>query len=440
MISRSSAAISILLCGSATDLLEGQSTNQVPELMALTQTSPMVLRQDAESVHCRSTSCSLRGTISGNGADLVGGTAWDTRQSRLWVTNGSALTLAEVRGTGAYGVQCPPIKVPVLVGTSAARVTGLAYYAGGLQAANPGEQGVLFLAYTNQYLGWAASRGCRLIGLTGCSMAGVLGANRGIGALAIDGPRGFLFLATSRAGGSSPVNIVYVTRLDQPGVPVCKFSIVLDSAKCSSARLGPISGIAYDVASGRLFVTDGKLLIYGKLALSQTNNTWAGRFAHGGCCRGLSTEPLVGLSVAPPAPVEVGRSCVSGSCSPCTDMRNGVLGDAVLGNSGLFLTLTSAPSSLRSVLLGIGFGPCSPTGLGVGLCGPVRIAMSPFRPLILGLGGSGTGSGCSGTVRLPLSIPVNETLLDVQLSTQWVLHCPNTGSGTSNCLQIRISG
>ncbi|MEE2887164.1 MAG: hypothetical protein VX951_07005 [Planctomycetota bacterium] len=430
----------VLCTGGFAVPIVAQSVAQNPELMALTGTSPLVLRQHTTAVDCRPTACSLGATLAGSGAALAGGAAWDGRQGRLWVSNGRQLTLAGVRGTERCSVQCQPFLAPLLTGTTTTRVTGLAYLAGGMSPGHPAGDGVLFLSYSNQYLAWASSRGCTLSKVTGYSMLRTLGPNRAIGGLAVDALRGFLFMATSKTGTASPTNIIFVSRADQPGVPFCRFGIVVDSAKCLNVRLGPISGLAYDVSNRQLYVTDGRTLVYGKLSLTQSTTGWVCRFAHSGCCTNLSSEPLVGLAMAPPASLNVGRPCAVGGCAPCANMRSGSIGDAVLGNPAFQLTLDNAPTNFRMALLGIGFGPCGATGFDLGLCGVVRIAIAPFRPLILPIPGSGTGGGCNGAVRLPLPVPVDEALLNVQLSTQWVLLCPNNGNGTSNCLQLRISG
>lgn len=430
-----------LFLGGFTAPLVAQSTVQAPELMALTNTTPLVLRQGLGTINCRASHCSLNGILPGGGSSLAGGSAWDSRQSRLWVSNGRHLMLTGARDTTtACGVACRPFLAPLLTLTSANLVTGLAFVAAGLRPSLPAQNGVLFLSYYNQYLAWAVSRGCALSPASSCSLARLLGTSRRIGGLAADGTRGFLFVATARTGTTSPANVIYVAKLDQPCVPLCKFAIVIDSTKCSKVRLGPITGLAYDAAHDQLYVTDGRSLVYGKLAVSRTTSGWACRFAHLGCCTNLNTEAMVGLAVASPAPLGVGTSCTTGGCETCPTMRNGVVGDAVLGNMGLRLTLRHAPTNYQAALLGIGFGPCSTRGVNIGLCGPIRVAFAPVPPVIIGIPGPGTGTGCNGQVLVPAAIPVDRALLDLRLSTQWVLLCPNGGHATTNCLQLRIGG
>ncbi len=115
-------------------------------------------------------------------------------------------------------------------------------------------------------------------------------------------------------------------------------------------------------------------------------------------------------------------------------------GDPAIGNGSFTLNLLNAPARAR-VALWVNAGPCRPLGIRVSpFCGAVHVPISP-PPIIVNLGTGGT-SGCTGTLQVPLPIPLDPALCGGTLSSQCFGLCPQTPFGTfvSNCSSWRVTG
>jgi hypothetical protein len=421
--------------------LAGQTSAMPAELVGLTHSLPTVASLSFASGVCRETMCSAKGYgIGARVAARAGGTAWDGRQSRVWVSNGSTLALLNVHGTRTLcKLACKPVAAPLPAGTTTRYVTGLEFVEAGVQPKPgvPGPSGRLFLSYNNQTLGWLDVRGCALGKPSFCSLLGYLGTRRIIGGLAADDARGFLFIATSSAVATSPANVIYITSIEKPCAVICKFAVTVDQQKCANVRLGPITGLAYDGCSNALYITDGRVMMYGKIQV--TTNPVSCRFVHGGCCARTATEQFVGLAVKPTQPSSHGVACTNGDCVRCPTMVGGTVGDPVLGNGDFAFTLGRAPANFTTAILAIGFGPCT-SGVSLGFCGPVRIAFGPYRPLVLAFGNPRPGTNCLGEMRVPVAIPVNRGLCGLNMSVQWIVACPRGGTGVTPCVTMKVQG
>ncbi|MCB9888535.1 MAG: hypothetical protein H6836_03080 [Planctomycetes bacterium] len=411
---------------------------QGPTLMGLSAKMPYVVRHTVSSSGCQATACSAAGRVASQASALAGGAAWDGRQGRMWVSAGLGLTVLEVReATGACGETCAAFAAPGA--SSASLVTGLEYIEAGVKSLAVPDAGALFLAYSDQRLGWAAARGCALAKFTTCDLSGVLGVGRVVAALAADDSRGFLLLGTSSTSSTSPANVIHVVSVENPCVSLCQGVVSVSQTLCPSVRLGAIRGMAYDGTTDRLFVTDGATIVYGTFAVTRTTSGYTCRFTHAGCCTAGGPELLTGLALAAPPPDVVGSSCTAGSCTTCSAMRGLVVGDAVLGNSRMVLALRGAPGNATAAVLGLGFGPCATVGgIPVGACAPIRVAFQPLRPLLFSFA-LPSSVGCTGQLDVPVAIPVERALLDLDLSAQWLLSCPGGGTSVTNCVHVRIA-
>ena len=412
------------------------------ELVGLTHSVPAVAKLSIAAGGCRMTACSAKALgVGPRVADRAGGTAWDGRQSRVWVSNGASLALLNVHGTSTgCGLECKPVAAPLPAGTGTRFVTGLEFIEAGVQPKPgvPGPSGRLYLSYSNQVIGVLPVKGCSLGKPSFCSMLGVLGSRRIIGGLAADDARGFLFVATSSSVTTSPANVIYVTWADNPCAVICKFAVAVDQSKCSNVRLGPITGLAYDGCADVLYITDGKVTLYGSMAI--TTKPVSCRFVHRGCCTSSATERFVGLALKPSSPFARGTACTNGGCVRCPAMAGGIVGDPVLGNGDFAFTLNRAPANFTTAVLAIGFAPCTAKGLSLGFCDSVRVAVAPFQPIVMVFGNPRPGTSCLGELRVPLAMPINRGLCGLNLSVQWVVACPRAGTGVTPCLSMKVQG
>jgi hypothetical protein len=431
-----------LVALSLASALGAQTGFKPRELVGLTHALPAVVNWTIASGGCKLTACSAKALgVGSRVADRAGGTAWDGRQSRVWVSNGVTLALLNPHSaTAACGLACKPAAAPLPPGTGTRFVTGLEFVEAGVQPKPglPGPTGLLYLSYNNQVIGRVPVKRCAIGTPAYCSLRSVLGTRRIIGGLAADDARGFLFVGTSSSVSTSPANVVFVTSASRPCQVLCKFAVAVDQNKCSKVRLGPITGLAYDGCADILYITDGKVTMFGKVTV--TTSPVSCRFVHLGCCASSATERLVGLAVRPTPSVVHGRTCTNGDCLRCPAMAAGSIGDPVLGNGDFAFTLNRAPGNFTTAVLAVGFGPCHATGLRLGFCDNIRVALGPFRPLVLAFGNRRPGTACRGEMRVPVAMPVRRSLCGLNLSVQWIVVCPKGGSGVTPCVSMKVQG
>ena len=98
----------------------------------------------------------------------------------------------------------------------------------------------------------------------------------------------------------------------------------------------------------------------------------------------------------------------------------------------------------QPIWLILGGGPCAVGPTVYPLCGPLLIGLDIGRPLVAGPFwpvGDGT-DGCTGRVRVPLSVPMSH-LCVTELSSQFIQLCLGPyGLGTAaiNCVTSRLGG
>src|SRR5690606_18891030 len=92
-----------------------------------------------------------------------------------------------------------------------------------------------------------------------------------------------------------------------------------------------------------------------------------------GCCgMSLRSQQYTGIAVYPNME-RSGSACSQAPCAPCTQLRAGTVGAAILGNPGFGFRLTGAPDNWSRMVLGVGLGPCSASGVQIGMCASITV-------------------------------------------------------------------
>jgi len=254
------------------------------------------------------------------------------------------------------------------------------------------------------------------------------------GAVALDERHGLVLYAASVFNAVLPANQVLVARASDPCNVLCAF----DVAGCgAAARLGPITGMAYDSCEQLLYVTDGtQTAIYGNRI-----GTTPCDFQPVGCCPrspGLAGRRWHGIDVEPVHPAAVGVNCLDRRCPNCTAMTMTAVGDPTVGNPRFAIEIAGAPTN-GFFQLGIAAGPCRPIGLPI-FCGNwhtdlATLVLLPF----VSLSGSAT---CDGAATIGLPVPQDYTLCGATLCVQGIVVCVPLALppavGLTNAIELRL--
>ena len=161
------------------------------------------------------------------------------------------------------------------------------------------------------------------------------------------------------------------------------------------------------------------------------------------CCANPSSakgDEFQGLALLPARPSTTGKPCTAQPCNSCPNMSADSLGVASLGNGNFAIRLLNAPSNASVAIAALGFGACQKNGVGIGLCGPIRITLNSVLTVVVPLR-RGAGS-CSASSLLPLPIPPDSRLCGLKISAQFLTVCiqgTRIGTGLTNCLEIPIT-
>ena len=100
-------------------------------VLGMTQTTPQIVRHVVSNTGCQSQVCGLPGSglAVSRQPGLAGASAWDARQSRMWVSNGTSLGLVTDGDQVACGLDCQPFPAPLPAPGEV--VTGLDFFPGG---------------------------------------------------------------------------------------------------------------------------------------------------------------------------------------------------------------------------------------------------------------------------------------------------------------------
>ncbi|MBK8980093.1 MAG: hypothetical protein IPM29_29690 [Planctomycetes bacterium] len=379
-----------------------------PRLVALTDLSPLVVRQDAAS--CAQSPCSPAGMPPAPAiSPWIGGTAYDANSRGVWISNG--LMIARVDARNACTVQCPAVPMPNTSPNNP--VTGLAYY-------EPTD--TLWVTDQSNVIRWYTVSGCTLT-LAGRCLPPIPAGDVLTGC-AFDDQTGAIFYCAVTPG--SPGGRVYVAQIGAPCLPYCQFDVLT----CGSSPMSPLTGLAYDGCAQVLWVTDGRFTTgrsYDPIACVLLGEVQ--------CC--LNTvERYIGLGVMPSTETSVGANCTAGTCPTCPTMEHVLGSEPYVGNTAFTLDLVNAPGGSVGYVF-FNFGPCGAPILAPPFCAGIRVPVVP--PPFSGSGPTGGTPGlCNGAASVSVPIPSVPALCGVPMCSQFVGVCPGSGLFSSNALDWMI--
>lgn len=387
------------------------------ELTGLTRFNPSLRRQ---ALNCQPQAvCPVPGMPAAANA-FAGGTAWDPVGSGAWVTNGRFLAKVD----DDCNVQCPPVQIPSLSSVNTF-ITGL-------------EVSDIF----NEL--WMSDSDGRIHRFTNTCPPQFLGACTSIlqptpapnqqvtTAIAIDEGIGLVFIAYTNL--NTGISKIAVNDNSDP----CSTFEIIDAPACFGT-FGPITGLACDWGTQRLYATNGS-------TTADMNYAWNGTnlaVISTNCCPGAAVlDPLVGLTIRPARATTMGQPCDNGDCPSCP-MLHRLGNDPVVGNLDYRLVIAGAPAQSFSFCM-IGDDPCNAPGIMVPpLCGPVLVGnyIGYLGPNLIP---ASTGTSvCNNVSSFNLPIPAVPALVGDVYSSQVVNLCLNSGGSgfaMSNCLSWELQG
>lgn len=362
---------------------------------------------------------------------FAGGTAYDPEHRAVWISNGTHLARVDA---DSCRIQCGPFLAligPILPNTF---VTGLAYRASLRR---------LYVVDSLRRLTIFDVDGCDLTLVDRCTLNIGLPNSFIIGGLAVDEVSGRLFYSASdfAVPSISQSEVVFIAEQDVPCDPICAVRL----SDCSGLGiLGPVTGLAFDSCSHRLYATNGGEIVSARLLFAADGSCSLGAIR---CCLPTIIDSrLVGLSVRPSAPiVSLGRFCNNGACPNCVGMEHVISSDPTIGNPGLHFDLRRAPDDSLAFLI-INQGSCRFPGVTIPpFCGPILVDLVRTPPIIRGavLTGNPGLNNCDGFARFSFAVPMSPALCGQEFASQYVVVCLrglNLGTAVSNCQSFVISG
>lgn len=412
----------LLPCFAAALLLVPAGRAQTPpNLIGLTSSNSLLVKQDNTAANCPATRCQTAIPPTPVTGQPAGGTACDGNRHGVWITNGTELRLVDSNS-------CQDLCNPIQLGGSIASIaTGLAFY-------EPADTLWIVDARSRFYRFQPVitAAGCQLQGGFVCDAINVHPAGHQIAGLAVDDVTGLLYYTASNFTTAIPNNILYVAPQTNPCAPVCRIPFQM----CGNTGMVGIRGAGYDPCRRVTWLTDGSQTAGYRVDVA---NCVMQNFA---CCplNLPSNDIYVGLCVRPSESTSVGVSCTSPPCANCPNMRHTTSWAAIGGV--LSFDLQNAPAPSRAVLM-LGFGPCQSPGIGLPfLCERIRIFFGPPAPIFAGAFGV-PGVGCNGQLSIRVRVPLDVNLCGAPLSSQYVVGCVNAtagGFGITNCVNTQITG
>jgi len=367
-----------------------------------------------------------------------GGTAYDAARNAAWVSDGTKIALQQI---GSASVSC--LVNATLSGTGAGyMVTGLAHCNKRKELIQM-EQ-VVGTSSNSVVLRFYDTSACppKLLKTT-CSFPIPNGNKPGVAhGLAYDEARDLIFFTTSAqgvVGWTSIVNYINYT-VACLSVKPRTFQVPLHT-QCGGTN-GFVKAMTYNSCTKILYVTEGTAMLKMDISnLSKPVNLNATK----ACCKfNVNGKGWAGLAIVPNSVIKsVGTSCLNSGCPSCTSMSLGFTGgDLALGNRDLAIQITGAPAGgLAGFYLSL--GKCQSPGVSIGgLCGAVHLTFSPGQPLFIGNFSLGTGSGCTGSMKLPTPIPGDASLCGLTICSQFLIRCPSGGlaAGLTNAIEFSVGG
>ncbi len=340
--------------------------------------------------------------------NFAGGTAYDPIHQVIWDTDGlrliGILALAAVPCATPY---CPAVALPL---PANALATGLAF--------DESRDAVWMIdsSPSLSLLRISATSRCPTLSAR-CDLTPVVPTTHATGSLAFSERRQLVLWSSSVFTGGAAANIVYVAAAANPCVVTCRITL-FGTVGCGGAPLGPITGMAYDDCTDRIYVTDGTAV----LRATYLPPCGANGFQ---CCAAAAVAPFYGLDLEPAHPTSVGGSCMMPPCAACLAVTLTTSGDPTIGNAAFALRIQNAPAGSFGMLA------FHPGACGAGLplfCGLYHPAALPpavlFGPVALVGGGACTAAGA-----FPLPVPLAAGLCGQRFCTQGVILCIGAGLG-----------
>ncbi len=368
-----------------------------------------------------------------------GGTAYDAARQAVWVSDGQQIALQQL-SNGQTSCQFNA----TLSGTY-----GKSNFVSGLAHCNKRKEliqleMVVGSSSNSVVLRFYDTSACppKLLKTT-CSFAIPNTNTPGVGhGLAYDEARDLIFFTMSGsgfAGWTSTVHYINYAVACLTG-KTSTFSVPLFST-CQGTNSW-VTGMAYNPCTKILYLTEGNAVL--KLDISNLSSPKNLNATTACCTLNLTRKSWAGLAIVPGSVVQsVGSSCLGSGCPSCTSMKLDFTGgDLALGNRDLAIQITGAPAGGTAGFY-LSLGKCQTPGFSLpGLCGAVHTPISSTQPLFIGNFSLGTGSGCTGSLKLGTAVPSNASLCGVSICSQFLIRCPQGGlaAGLTNALEFSVGG
>ncbi len=367
-----------------------------------------------------------------------GGTAYDAARNAVWVSDGRQIALQQIAGAK---VSCQF--------SATLSGTGGSYFVSGLAHCNKRKQliqmeMVLGKSSNSLVLRFYDTKSCppKLLN-TKCTFAIPKTNTAGVAhGLAYDEARDLIFFTMSGSGivgWTTSVNYINYTIACLGTVKPKSFPVPLFST-CGGANTA-VKGLAYNSCSQVLYVTEGTVT----MKLNVKDLTKPVNLSGKSCCKfNVQRKAWQGLAIVPSSPVKsVGTSCLNQGCPSCTTMKLGFTGgELALGNQDLAVQITGAPAGGYAGFY-LSVGSCQSPGVSLsGLCGAIHTPITAGQPIFIGTFPLSSGSGCTGTVKLPAPMPSNHSLCNKTICSQFLIRCPAGGlaAGLTHALEFSVGG
>jgi hypothetical protein len=369
---------------------------------------------------------------SNSGSLFAGGSAYDPRHQAVWVTDGTRIVLYRLSDKKTLctfkptrQISTPAVGVPCGLAISPSR--GELY-----QLETITNQMALTVYDVSQI-----SPNCNpAVKKAGCTVKiGAVGETAG--GLAYDEARDLFYYVTSWMGFARPGFFIYAAHRSNP----CKL-YAIGFSPCSDKI--PITGAAYSHCQQFLYIAMGSEVNVVRMADPLNGNVVnMNQLLKVPCCQKQTGNMWAGLAVMPKwGKRSVGQSCVATNCGPCSSMKLDLSGgDMVLGNPDVALDISGAPTGGAGAFY-ISLGTCT-GGVGLpGLCGQVYPSLGGGFPVLLGIFPlTGQSGACSGGLHLKLGgVPTDAALCTVSACSQFLIRCPQGGTGLTNAVEFTIGG
>ncbi|MHC4899935.1 MAG: hypothetical protein ACYTGW_22820, partial [Planctomycetota bacterium] len=369
-----------------------------------------------------------------------GGTAYDAARQAVWVSDGRKIALQQVSNAA---VSCQ-------FNATLSGTYGKTNFVSGLAHCNKRKQ----LIQMEMVVG-ATSNSLRLrfydtsacpptLLKTTCSFAipnaNVPGVAHG---LAYDEARDLILFTMSGsgfAGWTSTVNYINYSVACLGAVKPRSFPVPLFS-QCGGTNTA-VKAMTYNSCTQILYVTEGTVML--KMDISNLAKP-VNLNASTPCCKFVvKGKAWSGLAIVPNSVVQpVGSSCLNTGCPSCANMTLGFTGgDLALGNQNLAIQITGAPAGGTAGFY-LSLGKCVSPGLPLpGLCGAVHTPISSGQPLFIGNFSLGSGSGCTGSMKIPTPMPSDRSVCNTTFCSQFLIRCPAGGlaAGLTNAVEFSVGG